>query len=511
MKPVKFLSLVTLLVFAMTSMVYAEASLWLFPDSSIDLALTDQYDTDPAYVGEDENPWFTESYVVGSGPFTLDVYNHGRGSGDNTAYGVKLIIAVNEASLVTAGTIGSTTITSSSFTFGMPSYSCSGRDVPRHGVLPTWHTEIPVGDIDQNEYAQVAIDIAGDPDNLLVHFDAYGEGMRTKKKGKTTTTSCYDVFNPFSHDVTQTGGGVAPPPACTYALSVSKAADLTDVQAGGLVTYTINYANAGDCDLTGVVVTDTLPTITIAGVTLPALNVTSTTPPATSQTDTSLTWDIGSLAVGGSGSITVTAIVSPLVAGGTVITNVVCVDASEADQACDAVDVTVTSPPPVNDAGEDIGTPGFWCNQTKRALDCSDTPDAHCKPSQKFTYNQANGWLTTIQIFSRVFEELGRATTLGDANVLLCDPQQEANPKLQRHLLTVWFNLVSNQVYAGSTLADLCPGPAALPAGADSSWTVAYVIVSAESALLGGADDATLLFWKDIIDFIDNAQIPPFC
>ena len=190
MKTLKITVLIGLLVLGMTSMVHAEASLWLFPHSSIDLALTDQYDTDPAYVGEDENPWFTESYVVGTGPFTLDVYNHGRGSGDNTAYGVKLIVAVNEASMVTSGTIGGTTITAASFSFGYPSYSCSDRDIPSHGVFPTWYTEIPVGDIAQNEYEQIEIDIAGDPDNLLIHFDAYGEGQRTKKKGKTTTTTC---------------------------------------------------------------------------------------------------------------------------------------------------------------------------------------------------------------------------------------------------------------------------------------------------------------------------------
>jgi len=47
-----------------------------------------------------------------------------------------------------------------------------------------------------------------------------------------------------------------------------------------------------------------------------------------------------------------------------------------------------------------------------------------------------------------------------------------------------------------------------LPAGADTSWTVGYVIVSTESALLAGADAATLLFWKDVVDFIDNAQAP---
>ncbi|MFC1889501.1 hypothetical protein ACFL4G_07070, partial [Thermodesulfobacteriota bacterium] len=205
--------------------------------------------------------------------------------------------------------------------------------------------------------------------------------------------------------------------------------------------------------------------------------------------------------------------VSPLISGGTTITNIVCAVASEADEVCDTVDVTVTAPPPSNDAGEDIGTPGFWCNQIKRAMDCADTPDALCAPNQKFTYNQVVAWLAAIDRFSRVFDELGRASTIGDANALICDANvNTARDKLQRHLLTLWFNLVSHQINAGATLASLCPGPAALPSGADSSWTVAFVMVSAENALLAAdADDVTLLFWKDVIDFINNAQNPAFC
>jgi len=60
----------------------------------------------------------------------------------------------------------------------------------------------------------------------------------------------------------------------------------------------------------------------------------------------------------------------------------------------------------------------------------------------------------------------------------------------------------------GMTLGELCPGPEALPEGADPAMTVAEVVVNAESALLAGAGDATLLFWKDVIDYINNAQAP---
>ncbi len=65
-----------LFVLVMVPVAYAGASLWLFPHSSIELALTDQYFTDPDYVEEDDNPYFVDSYVVGSGLFLLDIYNY---------------------------------------------------------------------------------------------------------------------------------------------------------------------------------------------------------------------------------------------------------------------------------------------------------------------------------------------------------------------------------------------------------------------------------------------------
>jgi len=77
--------------------------------------------------------------------------------------------------------------------------------------------------------------------------------------------------------------------------------------------------------------------------------------------------------------------------------------------------------------------------------------------------------------------------------------------------MTLWFNLVSERLNPALTLGELCAGDEGLPDGADPGWTVEYVRDEAEAALIGGADDQTLSFWKDVIDYINNACKPDDC
>lgn len=79
---------------------------------------------------------------------------------------------------------------------------------------------------------------------------------------------------------------------------------------------------------------------------------------------------------------------------------------------------------------------------------------------------------------------------------------------LQRDFLNLWFLVAYFEIDAGATLESLRPGPVGLPPGADRRWTVRHVMVSAENALLDGADNATLIFWKGVIDFINHAEDP---
>lgn len=56
----------------------------------------DGNDFDDAYVGQHEDPWLHESYVIGPDPFILEIYNHSQGKKHkNIVKNVFLIVAVN--------------------------------------------------------------------------------------------------------------------------------------------------------------------------------------------------------------------------------------------------------------------------------------------------------------------------------------------------------------------------------------------------------------------------------
>ena len=109
------------------------------------------------------------------------------------------------------------------------------------------------------------------------------------------------------------------------------------VAAGGALTYTIDYANGGNADATGVVITDTVPANTsfvsaTAGGT-PGGNIVS--------------WAIGNLASGAAGSVQIVVQVDSPLADGTIITNdISAVAANEtAPMAAAGITTTVTSTP----------------------------------------------------------------------------------------------------------------------------------------------------------------------
>jgi hypothetical protein len=154
-----------------------------------------------------------------------------------------------------------------------------------------------------------------------------------------------------------------------------------------------------------------------------------------------------------------------------------------------------------NDAGDDIGTPGFWCRQVGLASDGDD--DALFTPAWIF------GWIVEIDVISAYFSE-GRAMwSLEDARDLLCRPEPvSVEAILERHLLALGFNLVSRQVLGDTRLDRLCRGEVMPPPDAHRDWTVGEVAMAADTALADGENDGTELFWKDVIDYINNAQAP---
>jgi len=120
-----------------------------------------------------------------------------------------------------------------------------------------------------------------------------------------------------------------PPPTRTTVqaadLVVNKVAPST-AQPNRPVTYTITYTNTGNFVASDVVVTDTLPNGVSYG---------SASPAPGSILGPVLTWGLGSLNLGSSGTITLIGVISPSVPGRTVLTNTVQISTSapESDQS----------------------------------------------------------------------------------------------------------------------------------------------------------------------------------
>jgi hypothetical protein len=220
-------------------------ALLLFPaGSNMDNALTKHYRKDPLYQETDIHPYHQRGYVVGAGLFDLVIYNRGTHYGDETAYGVKLVVAINDLSLFDSAVINGVPLSKASFTQepDTPRFDVSDEAFPDHGVFPAYYTEIEIGTIEKGTPIVVGVDVKGDPRDLLIHFDAYGQGTRYRcdddchghkgKKGRGKKYDCddkgkhrgkdnhdkdccedweactqaYDIRNKLSHDVTQVGG-----------------------------------------------------------------------------------------------------------------------------------------------------------------------------------------------------------------------------------------------------------------------------------------------------------------
>ncbi|MEA1965036.1 MAG: hypothetical protein U9O41_07930 [Candidatus Aerophobetes bacterium] len=95
-------------------------------------------------------------------------------------------------------------------------------------------------------------------------------------------------------------------------LILSKADNPDPVPAGELLSYTLTYQNMATDNVTETVITDTLPY---------EVSYVSASPAPNSTSDGTLTWNIGKLAPGASGNITITVRVNTPIDSGTVITD----------------------------------------------------------------------------------------------------------------------------------------------------------------------------------------------
>jgi hypothetical protein len=480
------------LLLVIPAMASAKPGLWLYPDSD-----------DPRSGG----------HRVEGGTFTLNVQNRANGNGDNTAYEVYLIVSVNDPGLLNGGTLtleDGTSFAVEGLASGTPTYACSGREIPRHGVFPADHTTILLGDIEADMVVRIEVEIDG-ADGLEAHFDAFGYSI---KSNPNHGDKCQDLINPFGHDVTAIFGGEDDGEEDCPTVEILKEASVSEVAIGDEIEYVITVINTSDgegddgeedegddtsCDLTEVVVTEDIPVVVNEDdEELPAFSIVALDPSASEESDTELSWQLDTMAPGDEVSVTVTVLFEEEAADGTEVVNTACVDAAELDEpVCSSVTVVVGEV-----VGEDRGHgPGYWCNQIRFALE-----DRH---NAQHTVEDLEGWLAEINEISDVFSEIALADTLEAAQQLLCEASDATEPdaKLARHMLTLWFNMISGMLDSDLTLEELCGGMAELPEDTDTSQTISDVLMAAESDLVSGeADDETLLLWQEIIDYINHSE-----
>jgi len=463
----------------------ARTQLWLYPDN--------------------DNPR-AGGHVVTDSMFTLVVENRGTGT-DDTAMLVSLVVAVNDPDLLGGVTLdwpdGSTTVVEvDDLQFGTPTLPCDGKYIPRHGVYPADFTTVSIANADEIDEIEpggsvvIEVEIDG-ADGLVVHFDVIAEGRRVKRNA----TVCYGVVNPSGHDVTAILGDDVDT-ECP-AVTIEKSASTTGVEVGGEVEYVIEVTAAEDCEpLTDLVVTEDIPTVGDPAVPAFTVDPAAVDPAPASQTDDLITWNLGSLPAGDTAVFTLTAVFVEAADGHEVV-NTACVTADGIDDPeCSSVEVSVGEEPD----DDEIGGPGFWCNRIRFAFEG--------RHNATYTVEELEVFLEEINAESDVFPELFDTSTLESAQALLCHPQlaESAADRLARHLLTLWFNIVSDRIDPDLTLDELCPGDDELPEDADGGMTVGEVVAGAEDELLADEpDDALLGWWKDVIDFINNARVGPAC
>ena len=439
-------------------------------------------------------------HVVSDGAFTLVVENVGRT--EDSAQALTLVIALNDPTLLTSGTVSLpggdvVDLAAATLEVGVPSMPCSGAQIPRHGVYPTSYLEVPLDDLAGGEIWQIPVNVSGEA-HLEVHFDATAEGFKTTGHGQR----CYDVVNPSGHDVTL--AFAEPAEASCPQVAITKSASTTGVALSEEVSYTIKVDNQGDCELTDVVISDTIPTVDDgAGGEVPAFSVVATDPAPSSQDEGSLTWALGApLAPGDSATVSVTAAFDEALADGQKVVNTACVAVAESDEpVCDEAQVAVGQGAAQED---EVTGAGYWCNRIRLALAGG--------PGATYTPEELTALLALVDGESAVFSELVDATTPELAQPLLCTPRNiPMADKLVRQLLALWLNVVSERLDPALTLGDLCAGEEALPPGTDTALTVADVITGAEDALVAGADHATAVEWMQIVDFINNASVGEEC
>ena len=436
-------------------------------------------------------------HIVPLGGFTLVIENRSKASDENEVLGVELIVAVNDPTLISTLTVtnpaGDTPIEIDGGIEGIPELLCSHKPMPRHGVYPMYYTNVLLGDLEGGQLFEVDV-VAEGEDELRVHFDAIGISWKTTGNGP----KCSDVSNPAGHDVTvgQRPGGRDD---CGR-VRITKTADQKYVDVGDMVIFEIEIINEGSCDLTDPILRDFIPSVEDeSGKSFPAFTVIGGSAPLPDPADDYLLeWTLESpLPAGGQDGALIEVEIDP-VADGHRVVNRACISANELRKArCTASVIIVGNP----NGDDGPAGPGFWCHAVRFALE-----GRHKAP---FDAEDLENWLSDIGDGSEVFHDEYDASTPDLARDLLCSPQfaHSAADRLLRHLLTLWFNVVSGRLALDQELEELCDGDELMPEDVEPE-TVMALITDVEDALLDpGTDDQTLTYWSEVVDAVNNALV----
>lgn len=434
-------------------------------------------------------------HVIEPGTFNLVVENRGGGGGDQTVYGVQLVVSSPDPSVVTTLEIDGNPVVPGDAGIGIPALPCSGRGMPPHSVYPAPYSLLDLGDLPADSMFVLEVTVDGG-EELETHFDAVGTSFRETGNGP----KCSDVVNPSGHDVTVRwdSPGEGEPSHCPR-LRVRKWSLPMSADVGDPVRFRIELTNRGDCELTSLRIVDSLPLVDDgSGVDVPALTFVTADPAPTEAGDEMVIWEpVDPLAPDTFWIADVETVVNEA-GDGLRLVNTVCVEAAELEEAdCESAVVEI------GDVDHDVGpaSPGFWCHALKRA------PEGG--PSAHVSLEELQQWLASIQDESIVFSEVVDASDLDLAAAIVCRPSDANGPsdRLARHLLALWLNVASERLDPETEISELCPGPSQLPEDTDAEMTVAELIEAVEDAMVDSADDQTLVFWSEVVDFVNNAQV----
>ena len=437
-------------------------------------------------------------HLVPPGNFILVVENRGKPTDDGNVLGVELIVAVNDTASVGAVSLAmvedATPLELGDWLEGTPELPCSLKPMPRHGVYPTTHARVLLGDLAGGERFEIDVTVEDD-DGLQVHFDAVGTAWKTKGNGE----KCSDVSSPPGHDVTvgqRPGNG----DDCGR-VRISKISDQKFIDIGDVVTFEIEILNQGSCDLTDPVLTDFIPVVDDgAGGSVPAFSLRIANPMPDSDDELTMEWILETpLAAGEGDMVTLEVDFQESLADGQRVVNRACLEATELRKRRCAAAVVI-----VGDLHGDDGPagPGFWCHAARFILE-----ERRNAPFEDEDFDQ---WLLEIGGSSLVFhDEPYDASTIELARELLCTPQtaEGAADRLARHLLTLWLNVVSGRLASDQVLDELCDGDELMPDDVEPA-TVMELIVAVEDALLLPAEDQDLNYWSEVVDAVNNSLVP---